>query len=179
MGNKSNLGLSIRHLSRAFLLFSTARVSRRGAGPACRRIRLASSSPPPPRAASPPARSTRRPGPPTRIGACFPRARSGCLPSLSSSTRRGSCERCRSGGDDQGGATFTANKPVVYSLAPPLRTSGHTARWLVRAFETGLPETDSEYAAPAGRPFSRQSSSGCRFGLNTIRRIRCQQQHSK
>ena len=83
--NKSNVGLSIRHVNRVFSLFSFARISRRAACPACGRIRLASSSPPPPRAASPPARSTRRPGPLPRIGARSPHpwARSGSSPSLS------------------------------------------------------------------------------------------------
>jgi len=123
MGNKSNLGLSIRHLNRVFLLFSIARALA---------VKVLAQL----------AEEFVLPLLPRRLHE--PRAH------LRAVVRASDAEAA---GGDQGGATFTANKPVVYSLAPPLRTSGHTARWLVRAFETGLPETDSEYAARAGRPF--------------------------
>jgi hypothetical protein len=151
-----------------FALLHRARVSRQGAGPACGRIRLASSSPPPPRAASPPARSTRRPGLLTRIGARSPhlRAKYGFLPSLSSSTRRGSCERCRSGGRRSRRSNLYSKQACRIFVGAPLenlRPHGVMAcpRFRIRGCQKPTPNMQP------GREdlFSCQSSSGCRFRI--------------
>jgi hypothetical protein len=102
------------------------------------------------------------------------------LPSLSSSTRRGSCERCRSGGRRSRRSNLYSKQACRIFVGAPLenpRPHGEMAcpRFRIRGCQKPTPNMQP------GREdlFSCQSSSGCRFGLNTIRRIRCQQQRSK
>jgi hypothetical protein len=42
--------------------------------------------------------------------------------------------------EDQGGATFTANRRIAYSYAPPLRTSVIRPNGCIHSFEYGLLE---------------------------------------
>jgi hypothetical protein len=69
----------------------------------------------------------------------------------------------------------------IFMGAPPLRTSGYKARRLVRAFEYGVLETDSERAARARRPFFAPMQ--LRLRLRIYSKIqeneKCRQQRSK
>jgi hypothetical protein len=64
------------------------------------------------------------------------------------------------------------NRPLQQTSAsyiqerPPLRTSGYTARWLVRAFEYGAARNRLRIVQPGPEGcFSHRCSSGCGFGF--------------